>query len=77
MEKLRIGIIGTGGISSVHIGGYRALPDKCGIVAVCDLDEEKAKNCAASCGAPAYYTDYNEMLAKERLDAVSACPRRI
>lgn len=73
MEKLRIGIIGTGGISNVHIGGYKALPDKCEVVAVCDLDEEKVKNYAAKYGVPAYYTDYNEMLAKEKLDAVSVC----
>lgn len=73
MEKLRVAIIGTGGISNVHMGGYKALHDKCEVVAVCDLDENKVKNYAAANGVPAYYTDYNEMLAKEKIDAVSVC----
>ncbi len=73
MEKLRIAIIGTGGISHCHMGGYKALPDKCEVVAVCDLDEGKVKAYAEQYGVPAYYTDYNEMLAKEKIDAVSVC----
>ena len=73
MEKLRIGIIGTGGISNVHMGGYKANPERCEVVAVCDLDAEKVKAYAEKYGVPAYYTDYSEMLAKEHLDAVSVC----
>lgn len=73
MEKLRIAIIGTGGISNNHTNGYKAIPEKCEIVAVCDLDENKAKNYAAHYGVPAYYTDFNEMFAKEKIDAVSVC----
>ncbi len=73
MEKLRVAIIGTGSISNCHMGGYKAIPDKCEVVAVCDIDEEKVKNYAAQYNVPAYYTDYNEMLAKEKIDAVSVC----
>ncbi len=73
MEKLRIGIIGTGNISNVHMGGYKALPDLCQVVAVCDLDESKVKAYAKNNGVANYYTDYNEMLEKEQLDAVSVC----
>lgn len=73
MEKIKVGIIGTGNISHCHIGGYKALPDLCEVVAVCDIDEEKVKAYAAANGVARYYTDYNEMLAKEKLDAVSVC----
>ncbi len=73
MEKLRIAIIGTGGISNSHMGGYKAIPDKCEVVAVCDLDENKVKNYAKNYGVPAYYTDFNEMFANEKIDAVSVC----
>lgn len=73
MEKLRVAIIGTGSISHCHMGGYKAIPDKCEVVAVCDIDEEKVKNYASQYNVPAYYTDYNEMLAKEKIDAVSVC----
>ena len=71
MEKVKVGIIGTGGISNAHMGGYKAIPDRVEMTAVCDIDEEKVKAYAAKYNVPRWYTDYNEMLAKEDLDAVS------
>ncbi|MEA4833406.1 Glucose--fructose oxidoreductase [bioreactor metagenome] len=70
MGKLRIGIIGSGGISACHTHGYSLLPN-CQVVACCDINEAKAAAYAQNYNIPAYYTDYNEMLAKEKLDAVS------
>ena len=49
MDKIGIGIIGSGGIArGAHLPGYRAL-EKEGvkIVAVCDVDEATAKRAAA------------------------------
>ncbi|MBP3368807.1 MAG: Gfo/Idh/MocA family oxidoreductase [Clostridia bacterium] len=71
MGKLRVGIIGSGGISNAHTKGYLQLKDRVELVACCDIDEEKAKRYAEHYGIPTYYTDYNEMLAKENLDCVS------
>ncbi|MBQ8578389.1 MAG: Gfo/Idh/MocA family oxidoreductase [Clostridia bacterium] len=71
MEKARVGIIGTGGISHAHMTGYKAIPDRVDVAAVCDIDEEKVKAYATKFNVPRWYTDYNEMLAKENLDAVS------
>jgi predicted dehydrogenase len=56
-----------------HAPGYQALGDKCKIVACCDLAPERAKAFADAFGVPATYTDYHEMLEKERLDMVSIC----
>lgn len=69
--KIKVGIIGTGGISHVHMSGYKRLSDKVEITAVCDIDEAKVKNYSEKYGVPKYYLDYNDMLAKEKLDAVS------
>ena len=71
MSKIRVGIIGTGGISRCHMHGYRALPDDCEVVAACDINEPKLKAYGEEFGITALYTDYNEMLAAEGLDAVS------
>lgn len=73
MEKIKVGIIGTGNISNCHIGGYKALSNLCEVVAVCDIDADKVKAYAANNGVAKYYTDYNEMMANEKLDAVSVC----
>ncbi|MGI6715618.1 MAG: Gfo/Idh/MocA family protein [Eubacteriales bacterium] len=71
-KTVNVGIIGTGGIAGFHMAGYKANPNA-KVVAVCDIDYEKAKRFAAAHGVPNVYADYNEMLAKESLDAVSVC----
>ncbi len=73
MSKLKVGIIGCGGISRSHMAGYQALGDRVEVVACCDIDEVKLKNYAAAYGIPHTYVDYNEMMEKEELDCVSVC----
>ena len=73
MSKLKVGIIGTGGISHCHMDGYKQLTDILDVVAVCDIDGEKAQRYAEQYNVPRVYTDYNEMMAKEELDCVSVC----
>ena len=71
-SKLRIGIIGSGGIAQgCHMPGYAALPDLCEMVAVCDANPDVAKTAAEKFGIEKTYSSYSDMLANERLDAVS------
>ncbi|MBC8065918.1 MAG: Gfo/Idh/MocA family oxidoreductase [Chlorobia bacterium] len=71
-EKLRIGIIGSGGIAQgCHMRGYATMPDLCEMVAVCDVNPETAKTAADKYEVAKTYTDYRTMLAEEKLDAVS------
>ena len=72
-KKLRVGIIGAGNISHCHMSGYKALGDKVEVVAACDIDEKKLDKYCEQYGIPNKYTDFNEMMAKEELDAVSVC----
>ncbi|MBQ7603457.1 MAG: Gfo/Idh/MocA family oxidoreductase [Clostridia bacterium] len=72
-RKLRVGIIGTGSISQVHMAGYKALPDRVEVVAACDINEKKLQKYCDRYGIPHRYTDYNEMCEKEHLDCVSVC----
>ena len=72
-KKLRVGIIGTGGISHCHMSGYKALGDAVEVVAACDIDEKKLDRYCEKYGIPNKYTDFNEMMAREDLDAVSVC----
>ena len=72
MSKLRIGIIGCGVSSAAHIGAYGKLPEEVAIVAFCDAVRESAAMRAAGTDA-AVYSDWAEMLQRERLDAISVC----
>ena len=71
---VRVGIIGTGGISRAHqryyekVGGFE-------IVAVCDIIKSKANQAADEWGVPRKhaFSSYNKMLEMDELDAVSVC----
>ncbi len=73
-DKVRIGIIGAGGIAQgAHIPGYKRVADQVELVAIADVVEPKARQAAADHGFKTAYASYEEMLAKESLDAVSVC----
>jgi predicted dehydrogenase len=69
---IRVGFLGAGNISRRHFGALERLRDQAEIVAVCDAVEERARAAAAPCGARVYLSA-NEMLARERLDALYIC----
>ena len=73
MEKLKIGIIGCGGIATgKHLPSLAKLSDKIEMVAFCDIIEEKAVDCAKRFGTPdaKVYTDYKELLKDESISVV-------
>jgi UDP-N-acetylglucosamine 3-dehydrogenase len=64
-----VAVIGVGSMGAEHARVYAALPEA-ELVAVADLSVERATSVADRFGCRAY-TDYREMLARERLEAVS------
>ena len=71
MSNLRVGVIGCGRISVMHLGSIKYL-DGVELAACCDIKPERAEKVAKDFGVPAY-TDYREMFEKEKLDAVHIC----
>jgi len=68
-DEISVGFIGCGGHSWRNV--FPALQwSPVNLIATCDLDEEKAKKFARQFGALRYYTNHQEMLEKEKLDAV-------
>ena len=61
MEKLRLGVVGCGGMAGSHMRGFEYLSDVCTVSAVCDIVEERAKKAAEVTGAGYYTTDYRTM----------------
>jgi predicted dehydrogenase len=70
MEKIRIGVIGTGHLGALHAKVYSSIEKKSGIsfVGVCDVKKEVAKKTAKKYNT-AYFTDYHDMM--DKVDAVS------
>ncbi|MEC0308649.1 Gfo/Idh/MocA family oxidoreductase [Paenibacillus lautus] len=72
MKSINVGVIGTGSISAMHLQSYQKHANA-NLLAVCDLNEERAQRAAEKYGATKVYTDYNELLADPEIDAVSIC----
>ena len=71
MKKLKIGIIGCGRISVMHLVSIQSLKNAT-LVACCDIKKERAIETAQKYNAKAYFS-YEEMLQNEELDAVHIC----
>lgn len=69
-EKLRIGIIGTGTMAQRHLKAYRANPNV-KLVAICDMNPQRAEAVAKENGVDRWYSDYHQLLDNEEVDAVS------
>ncbi|GAE36387.1 Gfo/Idh/MocA family protein [Halalkalibacter akibai] len=76
MTKIKVAVIGCGSIAKYrHIPEYAANPNV-EFVAFCDFNKELASEYAEIYGANAY-TDYEELLANEQVDAVSVCTQNV
>lgn len=71
MKKLGTAVIGTGFWGKNHARVYREL-ESTELVAVCDVNRERAKAVADQFGVKAY-TSSSRMLKKEEIEAVSVC----
>jgi len=72
-KKIRLGLIGTGGIArGAHLP---ALPkvEEIELVAAADVSEKSRKEAQEKFGIPKLYADYKEMIREEKLDAVDIC----
>ncbi len=69
-EKLRIGIIGVGGIGEVHLKAYMQNPDV-EVVALADPNEARLGQIATAYGVASKFTDYRDLVARDDIDAVS------
>lgn len=71
--KLKVGVIGAGYQGRIHLARYASLPEKVEIVAVSDAVNSTAEELARQYNAKAWYTDYNMLLKRSDVDAVSIC----
>ena len=72
-EKLKIGIIGCGGIAEgKHFPALSHQSSRAEMVAFCDLIPERAEKAAKQYGTPdaRVYTDYRELLAEKEIEVV-------
>ncbi|SDD42567.1 Predicted dehydrogenase [Paenibacillus sp. UNCCL117] len=72
-QVIRMGIVGAGNIfRAAHVKTLLEHPEV-ELVAVCDINPERAEAVAAEYGISSFYTDYRELLKRDDIDAVDIC----
>jgi len=72
LEKVNLAVIGAGFWGKNHVRVLSEL-EGCEVVAVCDVDLERAKRVATAFRVPRYTDDYRELCGDESIDAVTVC----
>lgn len=72
-KKIKIAIIGCGGIANTHANQYAKLTDEFEIVAACDIISEKAEAYAKKHGVSKTFVNYKDVLDIPELDAIDIC----
>jgi len=71
-DRTRVAVVG-GGVGTLHIEGFQNLPDRFEVVAICDVDERKARQMAEASGIPRVLTDFRELCRMPDLDVLDLC----
>ena len=72
-KRLGVGLIGAHTwAEKAHLPGYAA-HDQVDLVAICDIDESRARAMAEKFGARRIYTDPDKMMADAEVDMVDVC----
>ena len=72
-KPLKVGLIGTGSISRMHVPAFVRFPEEVQLTALCDIREEAVQQFAKDTGVEAVYTDAARMLKEADIEAVDIC----
>ena len=73
LKEIKVGIIGAGGIAcSVHIPNYQKI-ENVHVIAVADIKPEVAENAANRFNISNVFTDWEDLLEIDEIEAVSVC----
>ena len=70
--RLRVGVAGAG-VGRAHIEAYQSLPDRFQVVALCDVDRDRARQVAANARVLCVLHDLSELCRMEDLDVIDVC----
>ncbi len=73
--KVKVGIVGCGGVANAHAPGWQAT-EEAELVAVCDMVEDKAEAFAERYNAKPYFS-IADMVSSEKLDIADVCTREM
>ncbi len=73
MKRLGVGVLGAHAwAEKAHLPGYVAY-ERANVVAICDIEVDRARALAQRFGIPRVYSDHHELLADAEVDMVDVC----
>jgi predicted dehydrogenase len=71
-ERIRVAVVG-GGVGQQHISAFQQLPEQFEVVALCDIDVDKARGAAAKYNVPRVAGDIAQLCRMDDLDVIDIC----
>jgi predicted dehydrogenase len=71
-ERIRVAVVG-GGVGQQHISAFQQLPEQFEVVALCDIDVDKARAAAAKHNVPRVAGDIAQLCRMDDLDVIDIC----
>jgi len=72
IPPIKVAVVGLG-IGQSHLRAYQQLMDQFEVVAVCDLDADKARAVAAEYEIPRVFTDLDALCMLDEVDVIDIC----
>ncbi|MBD2867313.1 Gfo/Idh/MocA family protein [Paenibacillus arenilitoris] len=73
MKKFKVGLVGAGGVTELHLEGYKGKPDRIEVVAICDPNEDNLRYRAEKYGIPNTFTDLDAFIRDSGIDVAVVC----
>jgi predicted dehydrogenase len=70
--RLRVGVVGAG-VGQAHLEAYQSLPERFEVLALCDLDQVRAREVASASGVRRVSCDLSELCRLDELDVIDIC----
>ncbi len=71
-QRLRVAVVGSG-VGKQHISAFQQLPEQFEVMAICDIDVDKAQAAAADHNVPRVATDIVQLCRMDDLDVIDIC----
>lgn len=74
MDKVfKVGLVGAGGVTQLHLDGYKNHPERVEVVAICDPNEEVLNKRADEYGIKHRFTDLQDFIENSHVDVAVVC----
>ncbi|MCG7381465.1 Gfo/Idh/MocA family oxidoreductase [Paenibacillus sp. ACRRY] len=73
MKTYKVGLVGAGGVTELHLEGYKNHPDRLEIVAICDPNVEILTQKAEQYGIRQQFTELDDFIQNSGIDVAVVC----